>query len=109
MTKKQSHRARWIEGLDWMRVEEILDPAFGGSPELYTALLTTMLTYLPGAEPELGDVMGAEAMRRIEAGEMSYAQASCYMEALQRSAEETERKIAAIEKRLRRGKLRVVK
>jgi hypothetical protein len=109
VTKKRSHRARWVEGLDWMRVEQgIIDPDFGGSPELYTKLLAEMLNYLPGANPDLDDVIHAEGMRRIEAGEMSDEQAECYVEALRRSAEENGRLINKIEKLLRREHLHVV-
>jgi hypothetical protein len=107
--KKQSHRARWVEGLDWIRVENILDPDFGGSPELYTALLKAMLDYLPDADPDLDDTVHAEAMRRIQAGEMSEEQVTCFAEALRLSAEQAGRLSTELEKLVKRGRLRLVK
>jgi hypothetical protein len=68
-----------------------------------------MLQYLPDAEPDLDDVVRAEAMRRAKAREMSDEQAERYLEALRRSAEEIGRNIKQMEKVLRRGKLRIVK
>jgi hypothetical protein len=101
--------ARWVEGLDWIRVENILDPDFGGSPRLYSALLAAMLNYLPDADPELDDRLHSEIKRRIETQEMPYEQVMCVVEALRRSAEEMGETAAAMEKILRRGRLRVVK
>jgi hypothetical protein len=100
-----AQRKKWIEGLDWMRVENILDPTVGGSPERYTTLLAAMTEYLPDAEPDLDNTIRAEAKRRLEAGEMPREQAECYVEALRRSAEETGRLTNAIEKLLKRGRL----
>jgi hypothetical protein len=107
--ERRHHKARWVEGLDWMRVEDILDPDVGGSRELYTTLLKTLFNRLPDVDMELDELIRTEGARRIQAGEMTYEQAMCFVEALRLSNEETGKLIAEMEKILKRSKLRVVK
>jgi hypothetical protein len=110
---KVAGRKRWIEGLDWMRVDTILEHLDDDNPEfgerVYTILLKNMMQYLPDMGEGRAEKLSAEALRRAEAGEMSEVQLACYVEALRQSNEETDKLIAAMEKVLKRSRLRVVK
>jgi hypothetical protein len=82
-------KAKAIEGLDWIRVEDLIHPSYGASnPEAYTQSLRPMLNYLPDVNPELDDKLREEAKRRIEAGEMLPDQVRCYAETLRRQIED---------------------
>ena len=58
------------------------------SPRLYTTLLKTLFNRLPDVDMELDELIPTEGARRIQAGEMTYEQAMCFVEALRLSNEE---------------------
>jgi hypothetical protein len=72
-------------------------------------LLKTLFNRLPDVDMELDELIRTEGARRIQAGEMTYEQAMCFVEALRLSNEETGKLIAEMGKILKRSKLRVVK
>jgi hypothetical protein len=79
-------RRRWIEGLDWLRAENVFDPDLGGSPEAYISVLAGMLNYLPDTDPDRHDALHAEILRRVKNGSMDEQQRDCVLAAMQRSA-----------------------
>ena len=106
-TKRQSRH--WIEGLDWIRVTDILDLADGDDPEvgerIYTTLLKKMISYLPDVNEDQFHTLMAEAKRRAEAREMSKQQATCFGKALRETGEDIDK----IQKLVNRLRFRVVK
>jgi len=57
-------------------------------------LLKTLFNRLPDVDMELDELIRTEGARRIQAGEMTYEQAMCFVEALRLSNEETGKLIA---------------
>jgi hypothetical protein len=70
---RKRHKARWVEGLDWVRVSDILD-LDDNNPEvgerIWRALLTRMFGYLPDVSEVKYEALMEEARRRFETGEM---------------------------------------
>jgi hypothetical protein len=99
---------RWCEGLDWIRVDEILEI----DPELYVKLLCNLLGRLSATakkrpEQKKYALLAAEMMRRIQKN-MDDTQRDCIIEAIRITTENAKRDLERA-MALLRPKLRIVK
>jgi hypothetical protein len=109
---KRPDKTGWVEGLDWVRVSDILDidrndPEVG--ERIWQALLKNRLGYLPDTDERQPEALLKEARRRITAREMHPDHAKVYLEALRLSAEEDREMASEMQDILRRSLLHVVK
>jgi hypothetical protein len=85
----------WVEGLDWVRVNEILDIA----PELYVQLLRHRLNYLPDTDgEEVAQEFDDIIKQRLPS--MDETQRNCVIEAHRLTAEDAKESLDRLTKLL---------